>query len=242
VIAPYYADDTVTLWHGDCLDVMRTMPSVSVDLVFTSPPYNLGGFNGGWKGDLADGYEDHADAMPHEAYVAWQRAVLRECWRLIRPTGAIYYQHKNIIRDGVIRTPAELIPDLPVRQVIVWDRSIGMNVAETHYLPVHELIYVVAGPAFRLTGKAASGLTGVWRVRPAANTAHPAPFPVSLPARAIASTGARTVLDPFVGSGSTLRAAADAGVTSIGIELSARYCDLAVGRLAQGALDFGGVA
>ena len=65
---------------------------------------------------------------------------------------------------------------------------------------------------------------------------HPAPFPESLPLRAIDSCGARSVLDPFAGSGTTLVAAKRLGIPAIGIELSRRYCDAAVRRLAQDAL------
>jgi site-specific DNA-methyltransferase (adenine-specific) len=251
---PYYADDTVTLYHGDCMDVMRTMPTESVDLVFTSPPYNLGVSTGGgfappgkrsglWHGGpLADGYTDHDDAMPYAEYVAWQQDVLRECWRLIKPTGAIYYQHKPRVQAGVLQTPLTLIPGLPVRQIVIWDRGSGMNFAPTHYVPAHEWIVVIAGQEFRLKSKGASGYTDVWHTPPVTGSKHPAPFPLSLPARAIESTGAKVVLDPFAGSGTTLRAAADVGARGIGIELTARYCDMAVARLAQGAFDFGGVA
>lgn len=247
---PYYADRSVTLWHGDCLEVMRTMPADSFDLVFTSPPYNLGISTGGglkaatnsgkWKSAaLATGYQDHGDDMPFEEYVAWQHDVLRECWRLIKPTGAIYYQHKPRVQAGILQTPLALIPDLPVRQIVIWDRGSGMNFAPTHYVPAHEWIVVVAGPEFRLKSKGASGHGDVWRANPVTGSKHPAPFPLSLPARAIESTGAGLVLDPFAGSGTTLRAAADAGVRAVGIELSAAYCDMAVDRLAQGVLDFG---
>lgn len=249
--APYYADDAVTLHHGDCMEVMRQMPSDSIDLVFTSPPYNLGVTTGGgfpkvggkWNSAaLAEGYADHDDAMPFAEYAAWQHDVLRECWRLIKPTGAIYYQHKPRVQAGELQTPLALIPGLPVRQIIIWDRGSGMNFAPTHYVPAHEWIVVIAGPDFRLKNKGASGHSDVWRAHPVVGSKHPAPFPQTLPDRAIESTGARTVLDPFCGSGTTLRAATDAGVKGIGIELAATYCDMTVSRLAQGAFNFGGAA
>jgi len=248
---PYYQDESVTLYHGDCLSTMREMPTDGVDLVFTSPPYNLGVTTGGgfpssggkWdSAALRDGYAEHDDAMPFEEYVAWQQEVLLECWRLIKPTGAIYYQHKPRVQAGLLQTPLALIPGLPVRQIVIWDRGSGMNFAPTHYVPSHEWIVVIAGPAFRLKNKGASGHGDVWRASPVTGSKHPAPFPLSLPARAIESTGAQVVLDPFAGSGTTLRAAADAGVKGIGIELTAHYCDMAVDRLAQGVLDFGELA
>lgn len=249
---PYYSDDSATLYHGDCLPVMRKMPSASFDLVFTSPPYNLGTNapgNGGlkrggaWRSSkLKSGYADHSDAMPYDEYVAWQHEVLRECWRLIKPTGAIYYQHKPRVQAGVLQTPLTLIPhEIPMRQVVIWDRGSGLNFSAAFYVPAHEWIVVLAGPEFRLRNKGASGHGDVWRVNPATGNDHPAPFPQLLVDKAIESTGARSILDPFSGSGTVLRAAKDAGICGVGIELSADYCDMAVKRLAQDTL-FGGAA
>lgn len=250
-VNPYYQDDSVTLYHGDCLTTMREMADHTFDLVFTSPPYNLGVSSGGgfaaagkkvglWSGGpLSDGYAEHDDAMPFEEYVKWQKDVLRECWRLIKPSGAIYYQHKPRVQNGILQTPLALNPDLPVRQIVIWDRGSGFNFAPTHYVPSHEWVVIFAGTDFRLKSKGASGEGDVWRAAPVTGSKHPAPFPLSLPARAIDSTGAQSVLDPFAGSGTTLRAAADAGIKGVGIELTAHYCDMAVDRLAQGVLDFG---
>ena len=71
---------------------------------------------------------------------------------------------------------------------------------------------------------------------------HPAPFPLKLATRAISSTSAQLVVDPFAGSGTTLRAAKDLGRRSIGIELDERYCEIAAKRMGQEVLDFGGAA
>lgn len=77
---PYYTDDLVTLYHGDCLEVMRAMPSESVDIVVTSPPYNMGLVPGGngrgmyrpgasnKAGRFRDGYGTHDDAMNQDDY------------------------------------------------------------------------------------------------------------------------------------------------------------------------------
>lgn len=254
-VTPYYADESVTLHHGDCLATMAGMADDTFDLIFTSPPYNLGVSSGGgfaapgrkagrWSGGaLADGYTDHDDAMPFQEYAEWQGDVLRECWRLIKPTGAIYYQHKPRVQAGVLQTPLGLIPNgMPVRQVIIWHRGSGMNFAPTHYVPAHEWIVVIAGPEFRLKNKGASGHTDVWRAAPVTGNPHPAPFPQILVDKAIESTGATSVLDPFVGSGTTLRAAKDAGIRGVGIELSERYCRSIVDLMGQEVLPFEGIA
>lgn len=253
-IQPYYDDGQVVLYHGDCLDVLPTLPVV--DLMFTSPPYNLGVTSGGgfghgtnWKGKwkaaaledgLSNGYTSHDDAMPLEEYEEWQRTVLTACWARLSNRGAIFYNHKPRVQYGTLWTPFRVNPNLPVRQVIVWARAGGINFAPTHYCPTHEWIMVFAKPDFRLKSKGASGVGDVWRVHQEPSD-HPAPFPVGLPAMAIETTGPSLVLDPFAGSGTTLRAAKDAGVRAIGIEVSERYCEMAVRRLAQESL-FGGVA
>ena len=255
---PYYADESVTLYHGDCLDVLPTLSGV--DLIVTSPPYNLGVTTGGgfghyrdgqtrggqgkWGGTNKDGidYTDHDDAMPPAEYAQWQRDVLTACWATLSDVGAIFYNHKPRVQASTLWTPLELNPGLPLRQIIVWARAGGMNYAPTHYVPTHEWIMVLAKPDFRLKSKGASGLGDVWRVNQQPNPDHPAPFPIGIPARAIETTAPQLVLDPFAGSGTTLRAATDAGVRSIGIEKSERYCEVIANRLSQGALDFGALA
>jgi len=90
---------------GDSLAVMREMPSESIDLVVTSPPYNIknstgnglkkGTKTGKWSGAaLQNGYSDHHDNMGHAEYEWWQNACLLEMFRLLKPTCAIFYSHK----------------------------------------------------------------------------------------------------------------------------------------------------
>ncbi len=235
--APYYSDEWVTLYHGDCREVLPTV--TGVDLVVTSPPYNLGDMAGGLA-NLSGGYRSYSDQMPEADYVAWQHEVLRLCWGTLTDEGAIFYNHKPVIRDGVATLPIRLNPGLPLRQIVIWYRQMGVNWAPTHFLPVHEWIMVLAKPAWKLRDKSASHASDVWPIRPdmGANE-HPAPFPLALPTKAIDATTASVVLDPFAGSGTTLRAALDCGRKAIGVELDERYCEIAAKRLAQGVLDFG---
>lgn len=223
--------------NGDCLDEMRKLESGSVDIIMTSPPYNLGegqgGFptkNGKWgRAKLRDGYDGHNDAMPYADYVEWQKEFLRECWRLIPEDGAIFYQHKNRVQKGVLRTPHDLNPGLPLRQIIVWDRGSGMNFNSAFATPSHEVIYVFAKPKFRFRDK--HGLKDVIKLLPDRDNPHPAPFPVELPRMIIAATKAKTVLDPFCGSGSTGVAALMEGRRFVGIDQSTNYCAMAERRL-----------
>lgn len=222
---------------GDCLDEMRKLECGSVDIIVTSPPYNLGegqgGFptkNGKWgRAKLRDGYDGHNDAMPYADYVEWQKKFLRECWRLIPEDGAIFYQHKNRVQKGVLRTPYDLNPGLPLRQIIVWDRGSGMNFNSAFATPSHEVIYVFAKPKFRFRDK--HGLKDVIKGLPDRDNPHPAPFPVELPRMIIAATNAKMVLDPFCGSGSTGVAALMEGRRFVGIDQSADYCAMTKRRL-----------
>ena len=93
---------------GDCIDVMRAIPDNSIDLVVTSPPYNLknstgngmkDGRGGKWaNAALQKGYSNHEDCMPHDKYVKWQRQCLEEMMRLLKDTGAIFYNHKRRVQ------------------------------------------------------------------------------------------------------------------------------------------------
>jgi site-specific DNA-methyltransferase (adenine-specific) len=88
--------------------------------------------------------------------------------------------------------------------------------------------------------KQACGLGDVWYMPPAGleDGDHPAPFPESLPTRAIGSTNATLIVDPFMGSGTTLVAAKNLGRKAIGIEIEEKYCEIAAKRLSQEVLEF----
>lgn len=248
-MTPYYSEDGITIYHGDCMDVLPWLEE-QVGLVVTSPPYNMGLVPGGngrgmyrpgasnKAGRFRDGYDGgHDDAMEQGAYDDWQRTVLAMLWTRLADTGAIFYNHRPRVEHGVLRPPLGMDFGLPLRQIIIWDRGTGIDVNLRHFCTRQEWVLLFAKPDFRLVDHAASGMGDVWRLgMEYKETGHPAPFPLSLPMMAIRATGARSVLDPFMGSGTTLRAAKDAGATAIGIEKSERYCEIAANRLAQGVL------
>lgn len=253
VVEPRYSDDSVTLYHGDCLDVMRTLPGESVDIVVTSPPYNMGLVPGGSgrgmyrpgasnkAGRFRDGYGQHDDAMEQGDYDAWQREVLAECWRVSRL--AVFYNHRPRVEHGILRDPLGNDFGIPLRQRIILDRGTGIDVNLRQFCTRGEYLFFFPKPAMLLASHSASGMGDVWRIGIEYGVKdHPAPFPVSLPTRCIEATGAKSVLDPFCGSGTTLRAAADLRIKGIGVELEEKFCALTVKRLEQQALDFGGVA
>ncbi len=227
---------------GDCLPEMQKMPAESFDLIVTSPPYNLrnstgngmkDGRGGRWaSAGLIDGYAGHADNMEHDEYVAWQRQCLAEMMRLIPDDGAIFWNHKWRVQGGLLQDRSDILKGFPVRQIIIWQRAGGLNFNPGYFLPTYEVIYLICKPAFRLSKKA-NAHGDIWKIPQERHSPHPAPFPLALAERIIASTDAKTVLDPFVGSGTTALAARNLGRSFVGIEKSEEYCSIARTRLAQ---------
>jgi len=225
---------------GDCLEIMRQMPDGCIDLVVTSPPYNLknstgNGMKNGSKGKWANaalqkGYSHHDDNMSHESYVEWQRNCLTEMMRLLRDDGAIFYNHKWRVQNGLLQDRQDIVAGFPVRQIIIWRRKGGFNFNPGYFLPTYEVIYLIAKKDFKLAPKA-NAYGDVWEFSQEFGNSHPAPFPLELPLRCIASTSANVVLDPFMGSGTTALAALQLGRKYIGIELSPEYCTMALNRL-----------
>lgn len=219
---------------------MKQMPDNCIDLVVTSPPYNLknstgngmkDGRGGKWaNAALQKGYSNHHDSMPHAEYVTWQRECLTQMFRLIKDDGAIFYNHKWRVQNGLLQDRQDIVTGFPVRQIIIWRRKGGINFNKGYFLPTYEVIYLITKPNFVLAPKA-NAYGDVWEIGQELSNAHPAPFPVELAERAIKSTDANLILDPFMGSGTTALAAKTQGRHYVGIELSPEYCELAEKRL-----------
>lgn len=228
---PFYIEDGVELYKGRCEEVLPLLQDESVNLIVTSPPYNLGeahkgSFYGGKGKGAKISYDEHTDKMEDDKYRAWQHFVLLECWRILKPDGAIYYNHKPRVNKGIFDDRRDLIP-LPIRQEIIWDRCVMVNFNGSFFAPNTERIFIVAKPDWK-PNKETLGWGEVWKIPPESNTEHPAPFPLELAKRCIISGSKEgdVVLDPFSGSGTTLRGAKLLGRKGIGIELSENYCEL----------------
>src|SRR3989338_5565320 len=225
---------------GDCLKVMCTIPDESIDLIVTSPPYNLknstgngmkDGRGGKWsRAALINGYSHHDDCMPHDKYVEWQVKCLEEMYRILKDDGAIFYNHKWRVQNGLLQDRHDIVGRFPVRQIIIWKRKGGINFNAGYFLPTYEVIYVIAKPNFKLASKA-NAYGDVWEFTQEMKNGHPAPFPASLIQRIISSTNARIVLDPFMGSGTTAVVARDLKRNYVGIDISPEYCSMAKERL-----------
>ena len=225
---------------GDAVETMKQMPDGSVDLVITSPPYNLKNSTGNGMKDgrggkwahaaLQNGYTHHDDCMPHDRYVKWQKECLTQMMRLIPDTGAIFYNHKRRVQNGLLQDRQDIVGEFPVRQIIIWRRKCGLNFNAGYFLPTYEVIYLIAKPKFKLAPKA-NALGDVWEFTQEMNNEHPAAFPVKLIDRIVSSTNAKIILDPFMGSGTTAISAINFDRNYIGIDISPEYCKMAETRI-----------
>jgi modification methylase len=225
---------------GDCVKLMSKMKVGSVGLIITSPPYNLlnstgngmkNSSGGKWlNSQLTDGYDAHDDSMHHADYVKWQRACLTSMMRVLREDGAIFYNHKWRVQDGLLQDRTDIVKGFPVRQIIIWQRDGGVNFNTGYFLPTYEVIYLICKPNFKLA-PGANAIGDVWHIPQDANNPHPAPFPIALAQRCIESTTADVVLDPFMGSGTTAIAAERCDRRWVGMDISSEYCNAANERI-----------
>lgn len=227
---------------GSAVDIMKQVPDGSVNIVITSPPYNLknstgngmkDGRGGKWaNAALQKGYSNYDDCMPHEEYVKWQRECLDEMMRIIPEDGAIFYNHKWRVQGGLLQDRHDIVGGFPVRQVIIWKRAGGLNFNAGYFLPTYEVIYLIAKPAFKLAAKA-NAFGDVWEFPQEMKNGHPAPFPVSLINRIVLSTEGEIILDPFMGSGTTAISALNLNRKYIGVDISPEYCEVARKRIRE---------
>lgn len=224
---------------GNTLEELKKLQSDSVDMGVTSPPYNKKG-NKGWLVDQVV-YSTYNDNMSEEEYQENQIDVLNELYRVIKPGGSFFYNHKTRWDKGIMIHPMSWLSktDWLVRQEIIWDRSIAANIRGWRFWQVDERIYWLYKPVGKkfigteLESKDAL-LTSIWRIRPEKAQRHPAPFPIELPLRCILSIIKEengVVIDPYCGSGTTLVAADYLGFDYIGIDISQDYIDISRERL-----------
>lgn len=219
---PYYQDEAVTLYHGDCLVLADVW--TGADVLVTDPPYGMAyesNFNR-IKGSKKVGLPVIGDETPEV-----RDAALRT-WGTGRP--ALVFGRWNTPRpEG---THARL----------VWDKIIwGMGDLSSPWGPGDEEIYVL-GSGF--TGKRGSNVIRAqgYAAPDSKRPKHPTPKPVGLMERLVEKCPPGVIADPFAGSGPTLIAARNLGRNAIGVELEEKYCELIASRLAQSALDLGALA
>ena len=230
------------IYNEDCLELLSKIEDSTVDLVVTSPPYNKNIYATANGPSLSWGamrgrqiaYDTYDDAMKPEEYEAWQRKVLTECLRILKPTGSIFYNHKDILVNGLAVSP-HFIYDFPLHQQIIWNRGSSLANDPHYFQPITEYIYwLVKDPkGFFFDKQKAYFKQTVWNINFEINTPHPAPYPVKLVQNCIMSCCPEggIVFDPFMGSATTAIAAIREKRHYIGSEISQNYCKIAEKRI-----------
>lgn len=223
----------VELALGDCLEMMRTMADKSVDLVITSPPYNLG------DGHHTRNYRHnpYADNMPECEYQQWQVDVLTELHRIVADGGSLLYNHKNRIRDGVTLSPYQWLFKTPwlLKQELVWFNGTP-NFDKIRFFPRTERIYWLAKQAdTKLVNVINHHDLFDWHPVGTQGT-HTRAFPEQMVKDLLACfPDARTVFDPFAGSGTVAVGCIKHNRRFIGCELDPTYHAIAQRRIEDAA-------
>jgi len=229
------------IYQGDCLEVLKGFPDECVDCVVTSPPYNKHSAShkchktDSWSKANID-YGNFKGDLPENEYQDWQKEVLRECLRVLKKDGSIFYNHKPRIVNHKIIFPQEWLGEFIIRQMIIWDRKSSPVLGPIRFMPCVEYIFWITKeqktPKFN---QEAFKYKEVWQINPETNNKHPAPFPEAISDRCIFATTDKSdlVLDPFMGSGTTAVSAKKLGRNFIGIELNPDYIKMAEKRLLQ---------
>lgn len=260
-MTPYYEQDGITIYHGEALDVLRQLPDESVAAVVTDPPYSSGGMfradrnaepalkYRGWSHDGSGGPGTRAPAVEYgsfagdsrdqRGFAAWVGAWSFQALRVTRPGGVVFMF--SDWRQLPTATDSLQLGGWIWRGVLVWDKGVGRPVRGRFRNHLEFIAWGSNGPLAQTNdGIYPSALIAIPTVTPSERV-HVTQKPSALLTAVLAVAQAGTVLDPFMGSGSTLRAAKDLGRQAVGIEIEERYCEIAVKRLAQGAL-FGDAA
>lgn len=228
---------------GSYADVL-TDQRASIDLIFTSPPYNIGSKSPRIDGRRKEGQYDpksyggitgYADSLPEDTYQAQQAAFLRWCVTALKEDGVLVYNHKPRRKNGVMIHPMQWllqVPDLVLMEEIVWDRGSTHNHANRLFWPTTERLYVFkkAEAPYRFVNTAELDFRDDhWDIplssRKATQRGHACPFSNRLTenvVRAFTSEG-DVVCDPYSGSGTTAGVALMLGRSFVGSELSPQY-------------------
>lgn len=210
---PYYEHDNISIYHGDCLEVMNAVAPFS-DVLLTDPPYNYG-----------KPYDGYADAMDPFDYMLW----CREWWTVARALCK-----RMFVFPGHGNLPVWFQAAPKPSAVGCWYKPGNGGKGPLGFEEWEPFLYW-------LGDKGLLGGSSVIRCpigRQVGLDDHPCPKPLELFAKMIKKARATSVLDCFVGSGTTLEAAKHLGVKAVGIEQSERYCEMAAMRLSQENIPF----
>lgn len=219
-MTPYYSDDYVTLYHGDCREGEdNEHPWLDADVMVTDPPYGRAwkqgeaGVSRGWSSDAHPGIAGDKDTTTRdEALALWNR-------------------------PAIVFGDLMLPPPVGTKQVLIFRKSSLMGTKGTflNFRRDVEAIYLVGQWPAGLGGACSVLTSNALGNQVQKNGQHPHAKPLDVMETLLARTQG-TIADPFAGSGSTLVAAKQLGRKSIGVELDERFCEIAARRLAQDTL------
>ncbi len=235
----------IELLQGDCLEVMKEIPDGSVDMVFTSPPYNMNLRIRKGKycsrqivKEISTKYENFSDNLPMEEYFEFNKKVIEEC---LRVSDLVFYNVQFLTgnKPALFKLIGEF--NEKVKEFIVWDKcnaqpAIGSGVMNSQF----EVLIVLQNTkpesrAFKSAQFDRGTLSNVWSMKRGkkADKTHGATFPIELVEKAIScfSDNDSVILDPFMGVGTTGVAAKNLGRKFIGIELDLDYFNAARSRI-----------
>jgi len=214
-LKPYYEEDGITIYHGDCREVFIAIQAPRFDLLLTDPPYGLREAAGKNKS------RTNVAVAQDYGHSTWDDAPAHEAIALLRP----FCEHQIIFGGNYYHLP-------PTSCWLVWDKDNGTNDFADCELAWTNLNKAVRKLTHRWNGMLQQpNCEHEWRQHPTQK-----PEPVMRWALSHAPVTVRTVLDPFMGSGTTLVEAKRAGKTATGIDREERYCEIAANRLRQRVL------
>lgn len=230
------APEVGRVYHCDALTLLRAMPDNYVDIVVTSPPYNLGSTNrrgGGFFEEKAmrkirDNFYVDGEDVSELDYQGWLSSVIAECLRVSK--GLVWVNHKTRFREKKAIHPLSFLP-YPVYSEIIWARAGSWMLNSKRFAQSHEYVYGFGEPHFwndELNGKCT-----VWHIASVQNSSHACPFPEALVSPLVDASCPQSgiVLDPFMGSGTTAAVAIQLSRRFVGCDLSLEYCEMARTRI-----------
>lgn len=223
MIKPYYQDDLVTLYHGDCLEVTQWLQA---DVLVTDPPYGIS-----WKG-----ISNYVQGSGKKNAPIWEEGIANDDSIEIRDRALEIWGSRPAIVFGSWRAER---PSGTRHRLIWWKRGQAPGPSNMAFMTQDEEIYVLGDGFVKSSPPMRSVIvTNEARSIEVAKAGHPTPKPVGLMELLIERCPSGVIADPFAGSGATLVAARNLGRRAIGVECEQKYCDLIVDRLQQQAFDF----
>ena len=239
MIEPYYSEDGITIFHGDCREILPQLTE-KVDLTITSPPYNTGNKSLGYHPRSSTGdkfYDVYDDAMTTDEWREWCSQMMQETLR-VSEYAFWNLQMLSANKSAILHLIWEYEQNL--KDVFIWQKQAVAQIVGGVMAKGYELVLMLGhdnSMKFRAELFPENGYVPniqTW-YKSEFFKEHHATFPVELPQYFITHFCPidGTVLDPFLGSGTTAVAAKRLGRKCIGIEISEKYCEIAVNRLRQ---------